>query len=89
MGNHYKYRYRGGFLLFKNKLNITAEWYHRRTTDLLQKDVELPSSTGFSQISYFNSGELTNKGWEIMFNYDAVRKEDFKLSFNINFQKQK
>ncbi|MGJ1432690.1 SusC/RagA family TonB-linked outer membrane protein [Sphingobacterium spiritivorum] len=77
------------FSLFKNKLNITAEWYHRRTTDLLQKDVELPSSTGFSQISYFNSGELTNKGWEIMFNYDAIRKEDFQLSFNINFSKNR
>src|SRR5690606_24656969 len=37
---------------FKNRLTITGELYNRVTTDLLQKDVKLPSSTGFAEMSF-------------------------------------
>lgn len=67
---------------FDNRLMITGEIYNRLTTDLLQKKVKLPSSTGFSEISFYNSGKMENKGWELIFNVEAVRTEDFGLSFS-------
>ncbi|GGZ32118.1 SusC/RagA family TonB-linked outer membrane protein [Echinicola pacifica] len=75
--------------LLNGKLFLTAEVYDRKTTDLLQKNYSLPSSTGFSQVGYYNSGEVYNRGWELIFNYDAVRREDWGLSFNINFARNR
>ncbi|PRD54221.1 SusC/RagA family TonB-linked outer membrane protein [Sphingobacterium gobiense] len=75
---------------FKDRLMITAEWYDRVTTDLLQKDVKLPSSTGFSEISFYNSGKMQNKGWELIFNVEAIRSKDFGLSFShVNISRNK
>ncbi|MFD1768631.1 SusC/RagA family TonB-linked outer membrane protein [Sphingobacterium suaedae] len=77
------------FSLFKNRLQITGELYNRVTTDLLQKDIELPSSTGFTKMKFYNSGKLANKGWELILNVEAVRDEDLNLSFNFNFSKNR
>ncbi len=74
---------------FKDRLQVTAELYNRVTTDLLQKDIELPSSTGFTKMKFYNSGKLANKGWELIFNMQAVRSKDFDLSFNLNFSKNR
>jgi len=75
--------------LLKNRLYLTAEWYDRRTTDLLQKDITLPSSTGFAKMKFYNSGELYNRGWELVVNYDAIKKEGFQLSFNLNVSRNR
>ncbi|WP_437921063.1 SusC/RagA family TonB-linked outer membrane protein [Sphingobacterium sp. LRF_L2] len=74
---------------FKNRLTITGELYKRVTTDLLQKDIELPASTGFAKMKYYNSGKMENKGWELILNVEAVRQKDFNLSFNLNFSKNR
>src|SRR5690606_28674743 len=63
-------------------LTITGEIYNRVTTDLLQKDVKLPSSTRFTEMSFYNSGKMENKGWELIVNVDAVRSKDFGLTFS-------
>lgn len=67
---------------FKSRLMITGELYNRVTTDLLQKDVKLPSSTGFATMSFYNSGKMENKGWELIMNIEAIRSKDFGLSFS-------
>ncbi|QIH36359.1 SusC/RagA family TonB-linked outer membrane protein [Sphingobacterium sp. DR205] len=74
---------------FKNRLQFTGELYNRVTTDLLQKDVTLPSSTGFGKMRYYNSGKLANKGWELIFNAEAIRSKDFGLSVNLNVSRNR
>lgn len=49
--------------MFNNRLNFTADYYHRRTTDLLF-EVALPFSTGFNS-SLQNLGEIVNRGVEL------------------------
>ena len=70
--------------LFKNKLYIEAEVYDKITTDILFEKYEIPSTSGFTQLRYFNGGELSNRGWEIMTDVKAVDTENLRLSFNFN-----
>lgn len=68
------------------KVQLFFEVYDKTTTDLHQKDVKLPSSTGFTQIDYFNSGKLSNKGWDFRIDLDPVRDRNWSIraSFNIS-----
>ncbi|WP_257669691.1 SusC/RagA family TonB-linked outer membrane protein [Parapedobacter tibetensis] len=72
--------------MFDNRLFVTVDVYDRKTTDLLQKDVTLPSSTGFGTMKFYNSGVLYNRGWEFILNYDVVKQTDWRvqLSFNLS-----
>jgi TonB-linked SusC/RagA family outer membrane protein len=70
--------------LFKNILYIEAELYDKLTTDILFDKYRIPSTSGFDQLRYFNGGELSNKGWEIMMDVKAVNKDDILLAFNFN-----
>lgn len=75
---------------FNELLNITFEWYKNLTTDLLQRSVKVPGHTGFGLISYFNSGKMSNQGWEFMGDVNNVLpSKDFSLtaSFNISSNK--
>lgn len=73
------------FTAWKNKVDLKLEYYIKRSDDLLQTDVSIPSSTGFSTVKFFNSGSMENKGWEIMLSLNnIVEVNDFKLSFNMN-----
>lgn len=53
-----------------DKFTLTGELYHKVTSDLLQKDYVVPSSTGYDSYYYYNSGKMTNKGWELMVAYN-------------------
>lgn len=70
--------------LFNDRIYIEGDWYTKKTTNLLFKDYDIPSSSGFKQLKYLNGGALGNKGWEIMFDYKLVRKKDFRMSVNFN-----
>ncbi|MCA5003864.1 SusC/RagA family TonB-linked outer membrane protein [Sphingobacterium bovistauri] len=74
---------------FKDRLHVMGELYNRLTTDLLQNDITLPSSTGFGEMRFFNSGKMVNKGWEVIFRGDLIRSKDFKLSANLNFSRNR
>lgn len=71
-------------ILMDNKLNITFDWYSKHTTDLLQKNVDIPASTGFSSIKFYNSGEISNKGIEFRASYEIFRNADWRVSVNAN-----
>ncbi len=71
-------------ILLKNKLTFTFDWYNKKTSDLLQKDVDIPASTGYSTIKYFNSGVMTNNGLEFRIDYELLRKKDLRISVNAN-----
>ncbi len=75
--------------LMQGRLYITAELYDRLTSDLLQRDVSLPSSTGFSSVKYYNSGKVYNRGWELIFNYDAIKRKDLTVSVNFNIARNR
>ncbi len=70
--------------MLKNRLNFTFDWYYKTTTDLLQKDVTIPSSTGYAKLSYFNSGEILNKGVEARVDYKVIEGKTWNLSINAN-----
>lgn len=83
----------GGFngTFWKNRVNVTFEIYNKKTTDMLQKDMTIQSTTGYSQIRYFNSGAMSNKGWEVMVNLnDIIRVGALKVSFrNLNISRNR
>ena len=73
---------------FKDRLNITAEVYYKKTTDLLL-EVQLPLSSGF-ETALKNIGSFSNRGFELTVNSinidnsDLKWKTDFTFSINRN-----
>lgn len=70
--------------LFKGRFNISGEIYDKITTDILFEDYDLPSISGYDKLKYFNGGELSNNGWEVMFDSRIIQKKDFSFSVNFN-----
>lgn len=54
--------------LFNNSLSITADYFIKRTTDVLL-NIPLPGSTGSATDPVVNAGTLQNKGLELGLNY--------------------
>lgn len=61
--------------LFEDLLQFNLNVYHKKTTDLLNSGVRIPSTTGFTRLSWANVGDMENKGWEL---YGSTR-EIFKI----------
>jgi TonB-linked SusC/RagA family outer membrane protein len=68
---------------FKNRLSITADYYHKKTTDLLLQ-VSIPQTTGFSNILQ-NAGSVQNKGFEFGMNTVNFDSKKFTWNTNLNF----
>lgn len=61
--------------------------YQKRTTNLLQSGVKIPSSTGYSYLDWGNVGSMKNTGWELAATTRPLLKTpkegfNFKLKFN-------
>jgi TonB-dependent starch-binding outer membrane protein SusC len=71
--------------LFDNRLNITADYFYNKTTDLLL-DVALPTSTGFGS-AFQNAGSLQNTGFELAVNGVAINSKKLRwdLTANVSF----
>ena len=69
--------------LFKNRLALTADYYFKRTNDLLLL-VSIPQTTGFSNILQ-NSGSVQNQGLELGLNTVNVDAGKFTWNTNLNF----
>lgn len=67
-----------------DRVNLTFDYYDKYTYDLLQSNVSVPLTTGYASIKYFNSGELSNKGFEFRADAEIIRSKDWKLSVNFN-----
>lgn len=70
--------------LFKDRIYIQTDLYRKVTTDILFDNYDIPYSSGFSSLRYLNGGEMTNYGWELMFDYRIVRTKDWLVSVNFN-----
>lgn len=66
--------------LFSN-LNITAEYFTKRTRDILLQ-LSIPTIVGLAP-PYQNAGVVDNKGWELGIDYRGGKK-DFKYDVNFN-----
>ncbi|GAB2638165.1 TonB-dependent receptor [Emticicia sediminis] len=67
--------------LFSNRVNIEADFYYRKTTDMLL-DAPVPQTSGYSTIRR-NVGSMQNKGFEFAVN--TVNINTAKLRWNTNF----
>lgn len=72
-----------------NRLQLTIDYYYKRTRDLLQ-NVTIPSSSGFSQ-QLVNSGNVTNEGLELTLMADVLKNGPLKwnLSGNMAFNRNR
>lgn len=75
--------------LFKDRLYLEADYYNKVTTDILfpsnnWEGYKIPTSSGFDKLTYFNGGEMRNKGWEFMTNLKVYRTKDWLVSVDFN-----
>lgn len=75
--------------LFGNRISVTADYYHKRTNDLLL-DATLASSTGYAT-AFKNIGSVTNRGFEFTLNTVNIETKNFtwSSSFNIAFNRNR
>ena len=73
--------------LMDNRLLITADYFDKRTTDILVQ-VPLVASLGVSNAPFSNAGEVSNKGFDLGINYQN-REHAFKYSITANMAKVK
>ena len=70
------------FGTYGGRVSLTADVYDKRTTGLLQS-VTLAPSTGYPSAT-FNSGEVSNKGYELAVDYQALTGRSGGLSWTIS-----
>ncbi len=75
--------------LFKQRIRIEADYFHKNTFDLLL-NAEMPNSSGYD-VAYMNIGKVQNQGFEFTIMTENVRTKKFRWSsdFNISFIKNK
>ena len=71
--------------LFENKVSVAATYYSKSSTNQILKG-DIPASSGHTKKRY-NSGELSNKGFELTVNAFPIRTEDFKWEVLFNYFK--
>ncbi|SMO40662.1 TonB-linked outer membrane protein, SusC/RagA family [Saccharicrinis carchari] len=75
------------FAAFGNLLAGNIEYYDSRTKDLLLRR-GVPSITGY-KYTYFNAGELQNKGIELNLTANIINTHKFKWSVSTNWSNNK
>lgn len=75
--------------LWNNRVRITADYYKKKTTDLLY-DVAIPYTSGY-QTMLKNIGSVENHGWELSIESDNITGREFSwtTAFNISFNRNK
>jgi TonB-linked SusC/RagA family outer membrane protein len=78
------------FGLFKNQLQLNANYYDNRSSNQLT-GIPLPGTTGFGSIQANLNAKVQNYGWEFSLVSNTVNSEAFKwtTSFNISLPKNK
>ena len=71
--------------MFENRLNLTADYYNKTTSDLLLERATLQASGHLTQL--VNAGEVENKGIEIALSVNPIKKEHFSWVSDITFSK--
>lgn len=75
--------------LFRNKLNLTVDYYYKKTTDILLP-YNVPVEVGLAVNPSQNVGEVENKGVELNINYqDQIDDFKYDVSFNMSANSNK
>jgi len=69
------------FIAWNNRVSIDANWYRKRTDDLMFAGVGIPSVSGVSTI-YMNVGSMENRGWELNVKTYPYRAKGREIGFN-------
>ncbi len=70
---------------FNDLIKFNFNVYNKKIEDLLNQGVRIPSSTGFSTLSWSNVGSMENEGWELFVNTAKVLKYGkFSAQFRFN-----
>ena len=73
------------FGFFDGMLTGAFNYYNGTTDDQLIEYYKIPSTTGYSELRYKNSGSVRNSGWELNLNLNNLKlTNDLKLSFFFN-----
>lgn len=72
------------FGFWHDKLTATIDWYNETTSDMLMKDVRIPSNTGYYTLAYKNVGSMRNMGWELNLNTNKLIKFGKKFWIDLN-----
>ena len=76
--------------LFDNALTADFNIYTQLTSDLLMMNRKIPTSSGFTALSYQNVGDMRNNGWEFNINGNQIiKKGKFSWGFNVSFANNK
>lgn len=77
-----------GFL--KDRISLGVSAYRNRSSNQLV-GYPLPATTGFNSVQANLPATVENKGWEVEFSSENIRKRNFRwqTSFNISFPKNK
>ena len=74
------------FYGLQNRLNVEFDYYKKTTHDLYIKKLGIPSASGFSSVAV-NDGSMENRGFELMADYQVLKRKDFTVSFNVNLSR--
>lgn len=78
------------FGFFDDRINGNVEVYWQFTSDMLMRNYGIPSSSGYSSLSWQNAGNMKNIGWEFNLNGSRIiRAGKFSADFNITFANNK
>jgi hypothetical protein len=73
--------------ILNNRLNLTLDYYYKKTEDLLQQQFLNPSS-GFDRV-WTNNGEIENKGFEVALDGHILTKGAWKLDAGLIFNRNR
>lgn len=77
-----------------NRVNLSFEYYDKRSDDLLFKFIQ-PLSAGATDIAtgqstvWRNIGDVSNRGWEFCLDADLIRNREWEWNVGINLSKVK
>ncbi|HYG39509.1 MAG TPA: TonB-dependent receptor, partial [Cytophagales bacterium] len=73
--------------LLQNRISFTADYYNKKTTDLLL-NVSIPATSGHGSI-LLNAGSVSNKGFELGLNAQILQGKKLNWSSSINFSRNR
>jgi TonB-linked SusC/RagA family outer membrane protein len=77
------------FILFKNKISGSIDFYDKQTKNMLLK-LPVPLSAGLPDSPWTNAGDIENKGFEFSTTYhNKWRELNFRVNLNVSAYKNK
>jgi TonB-linked SusC/RagA family outer membrane protein len=72
--------------VFKDLFEVHFNYYYKRTDNLLQSNVPVPTSSGYPTLTYQNVGSMSNQGWELNLNANKfIKAGKFSVDCYLNF----